>query len=105
MVSAELVGGARSQGNTPGLYVDAQSKGLFSVDGVPAGENSLVVRVMDRKYYVKSITWSDRDLLRQPLNVVEGSEVRGVRIVLSGEVATLTGISCQGKARKRCRAR
>jgi hypothetical protein len=47
------------------------------------------VQTWDQNYFVKSITWTDRDLLRQPLKVTEGSEVKDVRIVLSRDVGTI----------------
>lgn len=69
---------------------DLWAKGQFLVDGVAAGEHFLTVATWDKNYFVKSITWTDRDLLRQPLKVTEGSEVKNVRIVLSRDVGTIT---------------
>jgi len=50
-------------------------------------------------YYVKSITWADRDLMRQTVKVESGRDVQGVRVVLSTQVGSLTGriVSAQSK--------
>ena len=73
-----------------GVSQDLWAKGQFLIDGVSAGEHFLTVATWDKAYFVKSITWTDRDLLRQPLKVTEGSEVKNVRIVLSHDVGTIT---------------
>lgn len=83
---------ARSKSQNYGTvsHGDLWAKGEFLIDGVPAGEHFLTVEAWDKNYFVKSITWTDRDLLRQPLKVTEGSEVKNVRIVLSRDVGSLT---------------
>jgi hypothetical protein len=78
----------RGYGSSSTLELDA--KGGFSFTRVPPGENTLNIHV-DKEYYVKSVTWNDRDLLRQTLKVEEGREVQGVVVVLSQDVGTLSG--------------
>jgi hypothetical protein len=80
--------------------VDAQSKGAFLIQGVAAGENILKVNVWNGGYYAKSITWNSRDLLRQPLKVSEGGELKDVRIILSAEVGQLAGHLISGEDKK-----
>jgi hypothetical protein len=41
------------------------------------------------RFYVKSITWQGRDLLREPVKVGEGTVVEGVQVVLSAQAAVL----------------
>ena len=97
-VSTELL---RSDGSqyAAGGHVGPQSKGTFLVEGVAAGENIIKVRVWDGSYFIKSMTWNNRDLLRQPLKVSEGGEVKDVRIILSPDVGMLTGQIVSGQAR------
>jgi Carboxypeptidase regulatory-like domain len=90
-VRSKLLATAGSQDDTAGVNVDGASKGSFLIEGVPTGENYLIVRVFDRNYFVKSMMWNGRDLLRQTLKVQEGNEVKDVRIILSRDVGTLTG--------------
>ena len=80
--------------------VDAQSKGAFLIQGVAAGENTLKVNVWNGGYYAKSITWNSRDLLRQPLKIPEGGELKDVRIILSAEVGRLAGHLISGEDKK-----
>lgn len=80
--------------------VDAQSKGAFLIEAVAAGENILKVRVWDGEYFVKSISWNSRDLLRQPLRMPEGGELRDIRIILSADVGRLTGHIISAEDRK-----
>lgn len=98
-VFSELLRSDRSQYTASGR-VDAQSKGAFLIEGVAAGDNILKVRVWDGEYYVKSITLNSRDLLRQPLRVTEGSELKDIRIILSADVGRLVGQMISGEDRK-----
>lgn len=79
--------------------VNPQSKGTFLIEGVPTGENWILGDFWDGKYYVKSITWNGKDLLREPLNVGELSETKDVRIILSDDIGSLAGqlISAESK--------
>lgn len=88
-VSLQPVTRRRSQ-NYGGVSLDLWAKGQFLIDGVSAGEHFLTVAAWDKNYFVKSITWTDRNLLRQPLKVTEGSEIKNVQIVLSRDPGTIT---------------
>lgn len=69
-----------------------QPDGTFTVDGMPSdGVWIKAVSQQDNKYYTKSATANGVDLLQEPLIVKDGEEVKGVRVVISPEVATLTG--------------
>lgn len=83
-----------------GISLEPWAKGQFLIDGVSAGEHHLTVQIWDKNYFVKSITWTDRDLLRQPLKVTEGGEVKNVRIVLSRDVGIVSGrlVSAEDKS-------
>ena len=66
--------------------------GRWSMGGVAAGEVRLNVSTDPQTgYYVKAIMAGERNLLREPLRVEEGGEITDIRVVLSGEVATLAG--------------
>lgn len=67
--------------------------GKFEIESIPAGEFFVGVNSFSESsaVYVKSAAANGIDLLREPLRVEEGREIRGVRIVLSVDVATLTG--------------
>ncbi len=66
---------------------------LFVIDGVAAGDVYLNVSLADLpgKYYVKSINAGGVDNLREPIKLGETGDIANVQIVLSGDVATLTG--------------
>ena len=49
------------------------------------------MNVWDRDYYVKSVTWNERDLMRVPLTLGQGNELRGVRIVLATDISIAKG--------------
>jgi hypothetical protein len=73
----------------------------FKLEGIPAGnvypyiyttsfgESSM--KVMFDEYYVKSIYVGGVELQGEPLKVEEGAEIKGVRLVISREVATVIG--------------
>jgi hypothetical protein len=66
--------------------------GEFSIEGLPAGRFFLKPHLYsedDGPIYVKSITWNGRDLLREPLEIGDGTVVEGVRIVLARNPAKL----------------
>ena len=78
-----------------------QQDRTFTVEGVPSG--SLFVRTSVppfNKYYTKSVTVGKIELLRGPLLVKEGEDITNVRIVISPEVALLSGraLSSDGKS-------
>jgi Carboxypeptidase regulatory-like domain len=66
--------------------------GTFTLDGMPSDGIWLrAVSWRDKRYYTKSVTANGVDLMNEPLMVKDGQEVKGVQIVISPEVATLTG--------------
>ena len=91
MVVAEPVGGSLRM---PRNYTSAmvRADGTFTLDGLPSGGLYLqAVGPTSDKYYTKSVTANGVDLLREPLKVEDGTEVTGVRLVISTAVGTLTG--------------
>jgi Carboxypeptidase regulatory-like domain len=85
----------RVEANKPHGYgtsreVALEARGAFLLEGVAPGENTLSIR-SEAGYFVKSMAWNDRDLMRQTLKVGEGREVKGVVIVLAQGVGTLSG--------------
>jgi hypothetical protein len=74
--------------------------GTFAFEGLSAGDYHFTVRSPRLvTFYAKSVTAADgTNLMSAPLNVEEGAALSGVRIVLSSDVATLTGrvLSAQG---------
>lgn len=64
--------------------------GSFELEGLPPGKYFL----HPREYpsggpYLKAVTWQGRDLLREPLEVGEGTQIEGVRVVYGGDPAVL----------------
>ncbi len=84
-------GGVRSQPWRYSTQLQAGNKGNFKLEGIPAGEQFLLMNVWDRNYYIKSVTWNDRDLMRLPLTFGEGNELTGVRIVLATDISIAKG--------------
>jgi hypothetical protein len=70
--------------------LEMDQSGKFVMGGVAPGENLFSIDI-NSKFYVKSITWKGRDLLRQPIKVEAGQESSGVVVVLSTELGTLSG--------------
>lgn len=78
------------QAQPPSIRV--QADGTFSLDGVPSGVTHLRTSVPpDNQYYTKSVTVGKTDLLRGPLVVKEDEDITNVRIVISPDVALLSG--------------
>lgn len=76
----------------PPSLAHVQPDGTFTIDDMPP--DGVWIRAViraDYKYYTKSVTANGVDLMQEPLLVREGGEVKGVRIVISTEVAVLTG--------------
>lgn len=65
--------------------------GEFSIEGLPAGRFFLKPNFYDEdgSIYVKSITWNGRDLMREPLEIGDGTVVEGVRVILTRNPAKL----------------
>jgi hypothetical protein len=74
--------------STQNLEIDQTGK--FVLSGVAPGENLFRID-SDSKFFVKSMTWKGRDLLRQPIKVEAGLESSGVSVVLSTEFGSLIG--------------
>ena len=64
--------------------------GKFIIRNVPAGEMYFFINVSEvvQRFYIKSITWKGKDLLRELLEVGVETKIEGVEIVLSRLVAT-----------------
>jgi hypothetical protein len=83
-----------------GSPIRVQTDGTFSIEGVPPGAVYLRTSVQPSvQYYTKSVTAGRRDLARGPLVVKEGEDVNDVRLVISPDVALLSGrvIASDGK--------
>ncbi len=59
--------------------------------GKLSGGNYRLVSFENQKYYLKSVTLGSRDLLNSPLEVREGEELQGVRVVLAANMGTIKG--------------
>jgi len=68
-----------------------QPDGTWTLGGVAAGKVFLTVFVPGGKFYAKSIAVNGIDASREPLEVKDGVEINGVRVLLSSGVATLAG--------------
>jgi hypothetical protein len=68
------------------------SGGVFELEGLTPGKYFLHARDFSDEggFYVKSVTWHGRDLLREPLEVSEGAHIEGVRVVYGSDPAALT---------------
>ncbi|HEY0101576.1 MAG TPA: carboxypeptidase regulatory-like domain-containing protein [Pyrinomonadaceae bacterium] len=66
--------------------------GSFRIEGVKPGEVFIDLGIYPSGYhYVKSIMWNGQDLLREPLAVTGGGEIKRVRVTLATGLATLKG--------------
>lgn len=72
-------------GRSPVRIAPIQPDGSFILENVPTGE--ILVRVVvygkPKEYYMKTATVDGIDLLREPLSITDGSEVKGVYIVFA----------------------
>jgi hypothetical protein len=78
-----------------------QPDGTFTIDGVPSGSVFLRTSVPPyNKYYTKSVTLGKTELQRGPLIVKEDEDITNVRIVISPDVAVLSGraLAADGKS-------
>lgn len=88
IVASEMKTGARR----PDAFARVTMDGTFTLGGVPDGPLSLDVIISPPgRLYVKSITAAGVDLMREPPVIGDGTTIRDVRIVLSSDVAMLTG--------------
>jgi hypothetical protein len=80
--------------------IRVQVDGTFTIEGVPSGVTYLRTSVPpDNQYYTKSVIVGKTDLLRGPLVVKEDEDITKVRIVISPDVARLSGrvLAADGK--------
>lgn len=71
-----------------------QPDGKFTIDGVPSGTFDIAIILGpndNHNYYVKTITRDTVDLMSAQLVIGEDTEINNVRVVLSGDAATLSG--------------
>src|ERR1051325_4375974 len=88
VITSELKPGERR----PSAFVRPDPDGNFTMSGVPEGPLSLDVIISPpQPLYVKSITANGVDIRTQPLMISDGTEIRDVVVLLSSDVATLTG--------------
>lgn len=92
--------GVKISAATPGVGIESlfgsqgfmKPDGTFLIEGVTPGEPYLEAKLPPgRRYYVRSITANGTDLMREPLRVVDGGEVAGVRIDLGSDLAQVSG--------------
>ena len=71
----------------------------FLITEVPEGEIQLGAMVRPNSFYIKSIEANGVNLLRDMLTIADGAEVKDVRIVVSPDVAKLSGrvVSANGE--------
>lgn len=69
-----------------------QRAGAFAIRGVSPGKMYFFVNLGEgnQQFYIKSITWNGKDLLREPLEISAEEKIGDVKIVLSSQVATFT---------------
>lgn len=88
IITSEMKPGERR----PSAFARPDPNGDFEMTGVPEGPLSLDVIISPpQPLYVKSITSNGVDIRSQPLLIGDGTEIRDVLVVLSSDVATLTG--------------
>jgi len=74
------------------LFSAATEGETFELEGVPSGDVQFDAEMRwEKDLYVKSITLGSQDLLRQPVRMVEGASLTGVRITIGKGLATLSG--------------
>jgi hypothetical protein len=69
-----------------------QRGGGFVIRGVSPGKMYFYINLEEgiERFYIKSITWNGKDLLREPLEIGAEEKIEDVKIVLSPRVATFT---------------
>jgi hypothetical protein len=74
------------------LPYQTREDGTFVAEGIPPGELRMDVALGKRSpFYLASIILGGNDLMREPLKIIEGAEISGVRITLATGLANLTG--------------
>jgi hypothetical protein len=86
------------------LSAQIQADGKFTLEGIPPGSYYLRTSVQpDGEYYTKSVMHGRSDVTREPLAVKEGEDIGDVRMVISADVARLSGqvLAADGKSPER----
>lgn len=86
------------------LSSSTQTDGIFTIAGVPSGRYSVRTAVPpNNEYYTKSVMHGRSDLTREPLTIKEDEDISNLRIVISPDVALLSGrvLASDGKSPKR----
>lgn len=99
-VLLEAVGGERRDQ----LSGPTQPDGIFTLEGIPSGRYYLRTGVPpNNEYYTKSVMHGRSDLTREPLTIKESEDISNVRIVISPNVARLSGrvLASDGKSPER----
>ena len=79
-----------TQGFSKSLTLTGQTT-MFTMPEIPEGKIELSAFLRTDSHYIKSISADGVDLLQEKLNITSGIEVKGVRIVVSSELAEFTG--------------
>ena len=82
--------GLEREGLSEGVAASAVvERGKFTIQNVPAGKMYFFINLGEdiEHFYIKSITWKGKDLLRELLEVGGETNIEGVEIVLSRLVA------------------
>jgi hypothetical protein len=73
-------------------YSTTQQDGSFKIEGVPSGRYFVRTSVNPGgEYYTKSVTHERTDLTREPVTIDEEQDLANIRILISPDVAVLTG--------------
>lgn len=83
------------------LSAPVQPDGSFTLEGVTSGSYYLRTFVQQtNKFYTKSVMHGRSDITREPLTVKDGEEISNVRMVISADVAQLSGrvLASDGKS-------
>ena len=86
------------------LSGSTQPDGIFTLEGIPSGRYYLRTAVPpNNEYYTKSVMHGRSDLTREPLTIKEDEDISSVRIVISPDVARLSGrvLTADGKSPQR----
>ncbi len=74
------------------MPAQVKKDGTFILQSLLAGKIRIdIFEPRDSHYYIRSLTGNGLDLLKEPLTLVEGEHVTGIRIVLGTDLATVNG--------------
>ena len=82
--------GLEREGTDQGMDASAVAeRGKFTIRNVPTGKMYFSINLGEdiEQFYIKSITWKGKNLLRELLEVANETDVEGVEIVLSRSVS------------------